>query len=109
MLPSGATSTIHQSVSNENGLEVWRRLAKRYNPLTPMTGLQLMMKVMVPGTVKKGVDVQNMINEWEGVDPHRGDRAYDDKISGMARIGVLIRIVPDDLQDVLLQPADRLK
>ena len=37
-----------------------------YNPRTPMRGLQLMLKVMVPGKVKKGQDTQTVINKWEG-------------------------------------------
>ena len=34
----GAALTIHQGVVGENGLEVWRRLARRYDPMTPMRG-----------------------------------------------------------------------
>ncbi len=66
MLATGAAFTIHQSVADENGLEVWRRLNTRYNRQTPMRGLQLMLKVMVPGKVKKGQDTQTVINKWEG-------------------------------------------
>ena len=67
-----------------------------------------MLKAMVPGKVKKGMDVQNMINKWEGL-IHTLERDYNEKVSDMARIGVLISMVPDDLQDVILQHADRLK
>ena len=108
MLTSGPAFVMHQSVPKENGLESWRRSAKRYNPMTPMRGLQLMLKVMVPGKVKKGMDVPNMINKWEGL-IHTLERDYNEKISDMARIGVLISMVPDDWQDVILQHADRLK
>ena len=58
--------TIHQGVVNENGLEAWRVLAKRYDPMTPMRGLELMLKTVVPGKIKKGEDVQTRINKWEG-------------------------------------------
>ena len=108
MLTSGPAFVIHQSVKRENGLESWRRLAKRYNPMTPMRGLQLMLKVMVPGKAKKGADIQSMISKWEG-SIHTLERDYNEKISEMAKIGVLISMVPDDLQDVILQHADRLK
>jgi hypothetical protein len=49
MLVTGSAFTIHLSVMHENGLEVWRRLTKRYNPKTPMRGLQLMRKSWSPG------------------------------------------------------------
>ena len=39
MLTSGPAFVMHQAVPKENGLESWRRLAKRYNPMTPMRGL----------------------------------------------------------------------
>ena len=45
--------TIHQSVLEENGFEVWRTLERRFNPLTPVRGLQLMFRVMVPGKIKR--------------------------------------------------------
>ncbi len=32
MLATASAFTVHQSVINENGPEVWRRLTKRYNP-----------------------------------------------------------------------------
>jgi hypothetical protein len=62
---TGPAFTIHQSVADENGLETWRRLTRRFNPLTPMRGLQLMLRIMVPGKIKKGQDVQTVVNKWE--------------------------------------------
>jgi len=44
---------MHQAVMNESGLETWRVLSKRYNPITPMRGIQLMLKTVVPGKIKK--------------------------------------------------------
>ena len=36
MLTSGPAFVMHQAVPMENGLESWRRLARRYNPMTPI-------------------------------------------------------------------------
>ena len=107
-LTSGPAFTVHQAVIGENGLEVWRRLTRRYNPLTPMRGLQLMLRVMVPGKVKKGEDVQGFISKWEGL-MNTLERDYGEQVSDMARIGILISMMPEDLQDTILQHADRLK
>ena len=54
----GAALIIHQTVPQECGYEVWRLLSKRYNPMTPMRGIQLMLKVMNPGKIPKNQDVQ---------------------------------------------------
>ena len=104
----GPALTIHQGVVNENGLEAWRALTKRYNPTTPMRGLELMLKVVVPGKAKKGEDVQTRINKWEG---HLNalKRDYNENVSDMMKIGILINMMPDDLQDHVLQHADRLR
>ncbi len=34
--------------------------------MTLMRGLQLLLKVMVPGNVTKCMDIQNTISKWEG-------------------------------------------
>jgi hypothetical protein len=99
---------IHQTVPEENGYEVWRLLHKRYNPMTPMRGIQLMLKVMNPGKVQKNQDVQTFVNKWESM-VYALERDYRENVSDRMRIGILIRMMPDDLQDVILQHADRLK
>ena len=63
----GAALTIHQGVVGENGLEVWRRLARRYNPMTPMRGIQIMLKVMLPAKIGKNQDVHTQVNKWESL------------------------------------------
>ena len=103
----GPPLTIHQGVGDENGLEVWRLLNKRYSPVTPMRGIQLMLKVMNPGKILKGRDIQACINKWEGY-MNTLERDYKETISNRMRIGILVRMMPDDMQDVILQHADRL-
>jgi hypothetical protein len=107
-LLSGSALIIHQTVPQECGFEVWRLLNKRYNPTTPMRGIQLMLRVMNPGKVPKGQDVQTFINRWEG-HINSLERDYKEEVSDRMKIGILIRMVPDDLQDVILQHADRLQ
>ena len=105
---SGPALTVHQSVPDENGLEVWRRLSKRYNPMTPMRGLQIMLKAMMPPKITKGQDVHTQINKWEGL-LNILERDYREQISDMTKIGLLIHMMPDDLQDTILQHADHLQ
>ena len=65
-LLSGPALTLHQSVPEENGLEVWRLLKKRYDPKTTLRNLQLWLKIMNPAKVKKSQDFQAQVNRWEG-------------------------------------------
>ena len=45
--------TFRQSMVGEKGFEVWRLLKKRYGPKTTLRNLQLELKIMSPGYVKK--------------------------------------------------------
>ena len=103
---SGPALEMHQTVLNENGLEAWRTLSKRYDPMTSMRGLQVMMKVMLPPKIGKNHDVQSHINRWEGW-VHTLKRDFKETVSDMMKIGILIHMVPDQLQDTILQAADR--
>ena len=67
-----------------------------------------MLRVMVPGKIKKGQDFQTHVSKWEGW-VNKLERDYKEKTSDMAKIGILISMAPDDLQDTILQHADRLK
>ena len=48
------------------------------------------------------------MSKWEGW-VNKLERDYKEKTSDMAKIGILISMAPDDLQDTILQHADRLK
>ena len=74
----GAALTIHQGVVGENGLEVWRRLARMYNPMTPMRGMQIMLKVMLLPKIGKNQDVHTQVTSgrasstsWSGTTQRR--------------------------------------
>ena len=76
--------------------------------IDPMRELQLMLRVMVLGKITKGQDFQTHVSKWEGW-LNKLERDYKEKASDMAKIGILISMAPDDLQDTILQHADRLK
>ena len=100
----GAAVTIHQGVLGENGLVVWRRLARRYNPMTPMRRVQIMLKVMIPPKIGKNQDVHTQVNKWECF-INILEQDYQE-VSDMMKVGLLIHMMPDDLQDTALEDAD---
>ena len=67
-----------------------------------------MLRLMVPGKIKKGQDFQTHVRKWEGW-VNKLERDYNEKTSDMAKIGILISMAPDDPQDTILQHADRLE
>ena len=99
---------VQQTVVGENGLEVWRRLMNRFNPMTPVRGLQIMLKVVMPPKIGKLKDVHGMVNKWEGL-VHVLERDYKENISDMMKISILIHMTPEELQDSILHHADKIK
>ena len=53
--------------------------------MTPMRGLQIMLKVMMPPKIGKQQDVHGMVNKWEGL-VHVLERDYKENISDMMKI-----------------------
>ena len=98
----GPPLTVHQTVVGENGLEVWRRFMRGFNPMMPMRGLQIMRKAMMPPKIGKQQDVRAIVNKWDGL-VHVLERDYKMKI------GILIHLMPDELKNSILQHGDMIK
>lgn len=96
---------LYNTVQDQNGFEAWRRIVRKYNPRTAVRGMQLMAKVTNPGRIKKGQNLATHIAKWETQVNHL-ERDYSEKVSERMRIGILISMVPEDLQEILLQQVD---
>ena len=69
---------------------------------------QLMLRVMSPGRIHNGQDVQTFMNKWEGK-VNAMVRDFWEVVIDPRKIGILIRMMPDELQDVILQHADSVR
>ena len=67
-----------------------------------------MLKVMLPPKIGKNQDVHTLVNKWESL-INILEWDYQEKVSDMMKVGLLIPLMPDDLQDTILQHADRLR
>eukprot|EP00974_Lingulodinium_polyedra_P044531 4272323-Lingulodinium_polyedra.AAC.1 len=101
----GAAYVVQSAVEGSNGFETWRRVVKKYDPKTPTRAMQLMVRVMVPGKLKKNEDVGTAIARWESKLVAL-ERDYRERVSERMKVGILISMVPDDLQEMLLQQAE---
>ena len=73
-----------------------------------MRGMQIVLKVMLPPKIGKNQDVHTQVNKWESL-INILERDYQEKVSDMMKVGLLIHMMPDDLQDTIHQHADRLR
>ena len=64
-----------------------------------------MAKVINLGRIKKGQNIATHIARWETQVNHL-ERDYSEKVSEGIRIGISISMVPEDLQEILLQQVD---
>jgi len=89
-----------------NGAEAWRRLSKRYSPSTPLRAMQLMIQVVNPGKSKNLKDIQNHIDRWEAR-VLALERDFKEKVGSKMKAAILISMLPVDLQNALIQQADK--
>ena len=101
----GDAFTVHQGVAAENGLEVWRRLVQRFAPTSPMRGLQLMLRVVAPSPATGEDDVPVAIGRWER-DVTALERDYKEVLSDRMRVGILVKMIPRDLQEAVILQFD---
>ena len=107
-LHCGPALMLHQSAVEENGLEAWRLLRKRYDPKTTSRNLQLWLKIMNFAKVRKSQDVFVQVNRWESwVNTLKRD--YQQDVAEKARVGLLIMMAPDELPGTFFEHADRLQ
>ena len=89
-----------------NGLEVWRLLKKRCDPKMTLRNLQL--KIMNPGKVKESKDFCAQVNRWEGW-VNMLKRDYGQEVAETAKVGLLILMVPDEVQGTVREHTDRIR
>ena len=105
----GPPLTIHQTVvGRERPGGVAKTHEQVFNPHDAMCGLQIMLKVTMQPKIDKQQDVHGMENKWEGL-VHVLERDCKENISDMMKIGILIHMMPEELQDSILQHADKIK
>ena len=104
----GPPLTIHRNVVGENVLEVWRRLMHWFIPMTAMWGLHIMLKGIMPPKIWKQQEVHVMMHKWKGLMDVL-ERDCKENIADMMKICILIHMMPNDLQDSILQHADKIK
>ena len=79
-------------------------MKKRYDPKTTLRNLQLWLKIMNPGKVKKSQDFLAQVNRWEEW-VNMLKRDYGQEVAETARVGLLILMAPDELQGTVLEHA----
>jgi len=89
-----------------NGAEAWRRLSKRYSPSTPLRAMQLMIQVVNPGKSKNLKDIQSHIDRWEAR-VLALERDFKETVGSKMKAAILISMLPADLQNALIQQADK--
>ena len=93
--------------SNFSGAEAWRKLAKRFSPTTPMRGMQLLLATLSPGRVKKMEEISGAINKWE-TKVLALQRDFKENLSEKMKPAILVSMLPKELQDNLVQQADKM-
>ena len=103
---SGLAFQIVESVTDYNGLEAWRLLAKQFDPKTDARLTNLVMSII--GHKIKGKNVQAGLIAWEGW-LLQLQRDHHEDLSEKVKRAFLMNVLPSSLQSKVMEHLDRLK
>lgn len=104
MVQGEALQLLHNC--DYNGAEAWRRLSKRYSPSTPLRAMQLMLQVVNPGKAKNLKEIPGIVDRWE-TRVLALQRDFKETVGSRMKAAILISMLPTDIQDALIQQADK--
>ena len=104
MVQGEALQVLHNC--DYNGAEAWRRLSRRYSPSTPLRAMQLMLQVVNPGKAKNVKEIPGIVDKWE-TRVLALERDFKENVGSRMKAAILISILPNDIQDALIQHADK--
>ena len=82
-----------------NGLEAWCRLAKRYQPDTPVRRLQRLIEMISVSKARSAADLGSMVERWElRLKTYESEMAH--VLDGHIKTAALLGMCPHDLQDI---------
>lgn len=93
---------------NFNGVEAWRRLARRYSPTTPLRAMHLMLQILSPEKAKNLSHVQSHIKKWEAK-VLASSRDFREELSERMKSAILISTLPDEIRNTVLQQPEKFE
>ncbi len=104
---TGVSSALVESASHKhNGMEAWRILSRRFNPATPQKCVQLMTSI-VTMKVSHNNEVLHSLLKWETMIASLA-RDYKETPSEKMKVALMVRILPQSLQERIHEHLDRL-
>ncbi|CAK0906615.1 unnamed protein product, partial [Prorocentrum cordatum] len=110
-LVTGEPFDITQNVDKGNGLECWRRLARRFDPSTGGRKRNLLKQVLSPGRCKLE-ELAGALERWEEAvkryESRRDDDGNRERLSDSVRMSALESLLPAELEEHVLLNQSRL-
>ena len=99
---SGNAFELTNSVKDENGLEAWRKIARRYDPRTPGTKRALLMQILNNQCAKKVGEVEaNLLNIERLISRYESMTDEANKLPDEVKATVIIALCHRELRDHL--------
>jgi hypothetical protein len=98
----GSAFEITNSVSDENGLEAWRKITRRYEPRTPGTKRALLMQILNNTSAKRVGDVEaNLLHLEKLITRYESMTDEANKLPDEVKATVIIALCHKELRDHL--------
>ena len=101
-LTGGEAQEICRNVPENNGVESWRQICKRFSPKTPGKKVHHLKLCINPGRTKKLTDIPMAIAKWESQVRFLASE-FNENLSDGIKVGILLNMVPDDITKTLTQ------
>lgn len=105
LILTGDAFAIAWGAPDMNGLEPWRRVCQRYNPSTPASAVNALMRVMAPGRVTRHKDLPHKMDEWH-ILPGALRKDHGEDLSDNMQIATLLQTSPLHVRDLTGQSID---
>ena len=94
LLTEGEALDIVQNSPVSNGMEVWRRMVTRWEPIVPSRFRGMLQAILFPIWDIPGADVTQLLTAWEKQVQDYEQQSVD-KISDAIKLGVVLHHLPD--------------
>ena len=93
----GKSVSIFKNGEVDNGLDVWRRLIRRYDPRTASRQRSAYLRITQPGQAKTGAEAARMFEQW-GTGIKQCEGKHGKMVDEDLKCAVLVEMMPKELR-----------
>ena len=98
----GSALVTLQDTESMSGFEVWRKLRREFNPISPAMALKALVDVLVPTKIMHEKDLARAIDAWS-VKMTKIQKDHGEKIGSKLKIAIVTAMFPSSMIEYIYQ------